>query len=318
MSDLEKAREWAEEYRSSKPYPPLEAANNIILSLPDQWVDAGKVREVTDRHNDLIVDFLDQLVGDMHTDTWEAIRDFMCELNVEVGALLTPKLPTLADMTQEEREACQWMQAQTWHEVGIIVSVDEMTEIAQLITRANGVLERKFKDITPLPDLPKLKLPGSEPESTHFDNLPDEAKQVIKESIEEYKAGQFVDFDSSPCPEDVPPNEPWLIEVDGQKAIGTRHKEDVHVPWSVAALDGSFTGDYDDREVTLIHKLVPENYTLPEGMRLADHEKYGRVVVAPKPDRYGCYEVLHCTSEQAGTNWEYISGSELIFLDGEQ
>ena len=118
-------------------------------------------------------------------------------------------------------------------------------------------------------------------------------------------------------PSDVPPNEPWLIEVDYMKAVGTRHESDAVRPWAVAALNGSFADDYMDSDVTLIHKLVPEPPALPEGMRLADHETYGRVVVSPKADHNGDHKAFHSDlGNITGTAWKYARGSELTFLDG--
>lgn len=123
-----------------------------------------------------------------------------------------------------------------------------------------------------------------------------------------------------PRPEDVPPNEPWLIEVDGQEAIGTRYKGDARTPWAVAALGGSFADDdYHDHEITLIHKLVVEPPALPEGMRIADHKTFGRVVVSPKVDTDGDYKVfISGTEEITGASWGYANKNELTFLGGEQ
>ena len=45
-------------------------------------------------------------------------------------------------------------------------------------------------------------------EGTHFDDLPDEVKQVMEESIEDYKAGRFVDFDTSEQMEEWLDNKP--------------------------------------------------------------------------------------------------------------
>ena len=126
---------------------------------------------------------------------------------------------------------------------------------------------------------------------------------------------------NNPRPEDVPPNEPWLIEADGQKAIGTRYKGDAYAPWAVAALNGSFVEDYPDYEITLIHKLVAEPPALPKGMRLADHARYGRVVVSPKTDEYGEHRIF-CSSDDTesltGSDWGFVRESKLTFLDRNQ
>lgn len=57
---------------------------------------------------------------------------------------------------------------------------------------------------------------------------------------------------------------------------------------------------------------------LPEGMRLADHEKYGRMVVSPRMDSDDEYKVSRPDpGDTYGIVWQYIPQSELTFLDGE-
>ena len=59
---------------------------------------------------------------------------------------------------------------------------------------------------------------------------------------------------------------------------------------------------------------VPE---LPAGMRIADHEQYGRVVTSPKPDQDGVYVLLISTPKvETGADWEYAHECELTFIDG--
>ena len=56
---------------------------------------------------------------------------------------------------------------------------------------------------------------------------------------------------------------------------------------------------------------------LPEGIRLADHEQYGRVVTSPKPDQDGVYVLLISTPKvETGADWEYAHECELTFIDG--
>ena len=43
---------------------------------------------------------------------------------------------------------------------------------------------------------------------------------------------------------------------------------------------------------------------LPEGMCLADHEEYGRVVVSPKPNDIGQYKIFHLDDS-------YVSGADV-------
>ena len=58
--------------------------------------------------------------------------------------------------------------------------------------------------------------------------------------------------------------------------------------------------------------------SLPEGMRLADHEQYGRVITSPKPNRHGVYDLLVPRPKfETGADWEYAHECELTFIDAE-
>ena len=58
--------------------------------------------------------------------------------------------------------------------------------------------------------------------------------------------------------------------------------------------------------------------SLPEGMRLADHEQYGRVITSPKPNRDGIYDLLVPRPKfETGADWEYAHECELTFIDAE-
>ena len=55
---------------------------------------------------------------------------------------------------------------------------------------------------------------------------------------------------------------------------------------------------------------------LPSGMRLADHEQYGRVITSPKPNRNGVYDLLVPRPKfETGADWEYAHECELTFID---
>ena len=55
---------------------------------------------------------------------------------------------------------------------------------------------------------------------------------------------------------------------------------------------------------------------LPVGMRLADHEVYGRVITSPKPNRDGVYDLLVPRPKfETGADWEYAHECELTFID---
>ena len=62
----------------------------------------------------------------------------------------------------------------------------------------------------------------------------------------------------------------------------------------------------------------PNSPALPAGMRLADHEQYGRVITSPKPNRDGIYDLLVPRPKfETGADWEYAHECELTFVDAE-
>ena len=124
--------------------------------MTDQTIPADKVREIAtamraamrredDDYRD--AEFLDDMSG------------YIAEL---VALLPDPPLPTMVDMTDEERRECQWMQADVegksdrWlitdplDEDGDVAAVSEEGEIAWFLP----------KRVTPRPDLPRFTWPG--------------------------------------------------------------------------------------------------------------------------------------------------------------
>ena len=62
----------------------------------------------------------------------------------------------------------------------------------------------------------------------------------------------------------------------------------------------------------------PASPALPEGMRLADHEEYGRVVVSPKPNDIGQDKIFHLDdSYVSGAGVSYVEPDALTFIDAE-
>lgn len=62
----------------------------------------------------------------------------------------------------------------------------------------------------------------------------------------------------------------------------------------------------------------PTAPALPAGMRLADHEEYGRVVVSPKPNDIGQYKIFHLDdSYVSGADVSYVEADALTFIDAE-
>ena len=74
------------------------------------------------------------------------------------------KRPTLADMTAEEREACQWMQADVYDTEGEwVIRESPHSNAVQLVNRHGKCLTVAAKDVTPRPDLPRLEWPAEAP-----------------------------------------------------------------------------------------------------------------------------------------------------------
>ena len=89
----------------------------------------------------------------------EYVRLFADQLE---ALLPTPPRPTLADMTPEERAACQWMQADVVNRrVRYVIAnpFDEDDEIA-LIDHDGDICWLSPEYVTPRPDLPPLPWPG--------------------------------------------------------------------------------------------------------------------------------------------------------------
>ena len=60
----------------------------------------------------------------------------------------------------------------------------------------------------------------------------------------------------------------------------------------------------------------PTAPALPAGMRLAEHEKYGRVVVSPKPNDIGQYRVFYLDNFYlSGADASYAEADALTFID---
>ena len=308
MSNLDKALEWANgiSYHPCSHEPEEVEAARIILNLPDQWVDAEKVREEADRMDSGAVNAMKP----GHNEFSRGYAEAMQECAEHLRNLLTPKLPTLADMTPEERKACQWMQADIHGGGrGVIAFITE-DDLAAIWFENPNQKHFELSEVTPRPDLPKLKWPGDG--VVHCETV-DET-----ETVEETPAEKA----ALPKPEDLPPNELWLVEYNGLEFVGKRNREDyINCPWRIASVNDEGSDIARDSEITLIHKLVAEPPALPKGMRLADHTRYGRVVVSPKADEYGEHRIF-CSSDDTesltGSDWGFVKESKLTILDGNQ
>ena len=81
---------------------------------------------------------------------------------VILNAVPTPPRPTLADMCDEERAACRWMQADVENRSVRYVIVNPFDEEgdAGLVSADGGIEWFSPERVTPRPDLPPLQLPG--------------------------------------------------------------------------------------------------------------------------------------------------------------
>ena len=127
-----------------------------------QTIPADKVRAARDLHRD---------AAKMVTIT-DAEREIHQHVADAMEALLpTPPRPTLAEMTDTERAACQWMQADLL-EGGrvIILRVDDDGDPDDhriLVLGTSGdVIRPVASAVTPRPDLPPLELPDTYQEAT--------------------------------------------------------------------------------------------------------------------------------------------------------
>ena len=273
--NLEKARLWAETWSDTTAPANTRAAIDTIQSLPDQWVDAEKLREIIEgKEGRPPVTALPELVRDLHN-------------------LLTPKLPTLADMTREEWKACQWMQARYSGSDYDHVIVRVWQGGAELLRKDDGLtFDAGHASITPLPG-PKLEWPGGEPIEKHGNASLDPQENIdasfkyIKKTTPDHAVAKDVcnsepnssetPKSSLPCPEDVPdphPGEAWLVNTrEGEQREALKAGNSWYVK------DGDDVEEWVKEALTPISRLVPESHTLPEGMRLAETKL---------PCAYGC------------------------------
>lgn len=92
-----------------------------------------------------------------------AARAQMCwEARAQLLALLRP---TMADMTPEERAACQWLQADVKGEDSrvVIVNTNWINGSARIMRPTTRMAAVPWERVTPRPDLPRMMWPGDTP-----------------------------------------------------------------------------------------------------------------------------------------------------------
>ena len=112
--------------------------------MTDQMIPADKVRKIIARYRD----------GASHQGG--LILD-------DLKALLpTPTPPTLADMTDDERDECAGMQADLAQgdRVVILDGTPDSDGLVQVLEKSLDVYSTHPDDVTPRPDLPRMEWPG--------------------------------------------------------------------------------------------------------------------------------------------------------------
>lgn len=184
--DLKLAQEWAAEYCDNLVYHKAQAAVNVIQSLGTQWVS---VEELQGAINEMESFIAIEGGGEEYALADEVTKDWVDILK----KLITPKLPTLADMTNEERKACKWMQAKASGSDDLYVLANVSTSSSYLWTQDGHVIFRGNDTITPIPTVPKFKWPGHDeelPKGMRLADHPDYGRVVVSpksDSDAEYK-----------------------------------------------------------------------------------------------------------------------------------
>lgn len=225
---MEAAKEWAGDNIKAGYFPTGErimAAAEVIASLPDEWIDADKLRELIERTPiDPQSTALDPLIKDLR------------------ALFPAPQPRTLAEMTPAEREATQWMQCEVaetenyYSGRGVILSPGDVGRATNVISEDGGWWPGiAMEAVTPLPDLPRMVWPEEHYPATDTEETPEPAQ---------------------PRPEDVPKGEYWLIEHRRSGKRGPAQRDELHsaVPWSPTF--GAIR--LPDSDITLVSRLVPE------------------------------------------------------------
>ncbi|WNO28385.1 hypothetical protein SEA_PSONYX_77 [Corynebacterium phage PSonyx] len=301
MFNINQAREWAEKYKDIYHFTePGKSVIDLILSLPDQWVDVEKVREVINSQLSIYTP------GTVDHDIAE-------EITRKLKALITPKLPTLAELIEAGNDPAkyQWMQCRIGDtsRMGVITGYDEVGEFEY----CTSVTFRDEVDawfdpslVTPLPDLPKLEWPSgvdtpiiSNEEKVTADQQPNSSE--TPKSSPQPKVGEW-----------------WQVEEEREgKGVGKLVEDAGDYPWLIYLNDG--THDFFKRgSVAPITRMVPETHTLPKGMRLADERTLGRVMVTTEFNEDDICEIVYWNKGLGRNCPGFADESDITFLDGNQ
>lgn len=225
----------------------VRAAAEVVVSLPDEWVDADTLRKY-------ISDWREGLAtaprGNYEAEMLDDLEDM----------LPAPKPRTLADMAPDERAECQWMQADLKGGRIIIGAIADggVNYIKQDGKAYWDSLGSGAGEIVPLPDLPRMQWPGSEPDDVAAATGGELTTQDVVDECRAVRKERAAAESAAPRPEDVPVGEPWQVEVNGRAAIGCRNDPEDMICWTVVYRDEAGHDWMYDDDVTLIARLVPE------------------------------------------------------------
>ena len=242
-TDIQQAREWAHDNINGWHFTGSDralAAARVIQSLPDIIVDGDKLRQ--------IIDFQGTSISE------EARKD--------LESLLTPSLPTLAELIEagNDPQQYQWMQAESAPTDNRFVSHGVITAVnpqwlapgrCMFLAPDGFSIEVPWEEVTPFPDLPRLEWLGS-------GDAPTIAEQ--ENVAPDQQVNPQVNLDSSlPRPEDVPAGEVWEVETPFTGGIGYR-SPDQSTAWFVTYPNHTERNwnVWADSQITLVSRLVPE------------------------------------------------------------
>lgn len=123
---------------------PEEQGESLVTDLSPEDVEAAR---------SYVEDYLDATYAPDRT---------LAVARVLNALLPAPPLPTLAEMPPEEREACQWMQADTSVGRAVITWLSDNADAAALLFCTGQDAFKPFREVTPRPDLPRLEFPGEQ------------------------------------------------------------------------------------------------------------------------------------------------------------
>lgn len=127
--------------------------------MTDQTIPADKVRKIASEMRDAMRREDD---GYPYVEFLSDMGDYIRDLEALLPA---PPLPTLADMTLDERDECRWMQADVkGYESRVVLINPYWKDGRARVLRPGAFIDQAdWEQVTPRPDLPRLEWPGDTP-----------------------------------------------------------------------------------------------------------------------------------------------------------